>query len=168
MRPSSTLMAGPSISRQQAASPDGGGLHIGAGGLAGTAVGGLTSFATSWVTQQAQATSQRLAAEKEKREDLFGRFVDEAAKFYADALQNKRDEASAMRVIYGLTNRIRLISSARVVDSADAVARVIMDTYLAPNLSLEEVRAAWIDQQIDPLRDFSEACREELQIYGRF
>jgi hypothetical protein len=42
--------------------------------LAGTAIGGLTSFATSWMTQQAQTRSQRLAAEKEKREDLFGRF----------------------------------------------------------------------------------------------
>ena len=71
-------------------------------------------------------------------------------------------------VIYGLTNRIRLIASPRVVEGAETVARAIMDTYLAPNMSLEEVRSTWIDQHIDPLRDFSEACREELQIFGRF
>jgi hypothetical protein len=133
--------------------------------LAGTAVGGLTSFATSWMTQHAQSKMQRLAAERDKREALFGRFVDEAAKLYADALQNKRDDTSAFFVIYGLTNRIRLISSARVVNSADTLARIIMDTYLSPNMTLEEVRSTWIDRNIDPIRDFSEACREELRIF---
>ena len=137
--------------------------------LAGTAIGGLTSFATSWATQQAQARAQRAANEKEKREALFGRFLDEAAKLYADALQNKREDAPALMIgIYGLTNRIRLIASARVVESADDVARIIMDAYLSPNLTLQEVRNTWVDRHIDPLRDFSEACREELQIFGRF
>jgi hypothetical protein len=136
--------------------------------LAGTAIGGLTSFATSWMTQQAQTRSQRLAAEKEKREDLFGRFVDEAARLYADALQNRRDDAAALIGLYGLANRIRLISSSRVVERADETTRIIMDAYLATNLSLEQVRSTWIDQHIDPIRDFSEACREELQIFGRF
>ncbi|HEY2527329.1 MAG TPA: hypothetical protein VGJ20_05150 [Xanthobacteraceae bacterium] len=137
--------------------------------LAGTAIGGLTSFATSWATQQAQTRAQRIVNEKEKREALFGKFLDEAAKLYADALQNKRQDAASLMIgIYGLTNRIRLISSARVVQSADAVAQIIIDAYLSPNMSLEEVRNTWIDRHIDPLRDFSEACREELQIFGRF
>ena len=87
--------------------------------LAGTAIGGLTSFATSWTTLQAQGRAQRLANERDKREALFGRFLEEAAKLYADALQNKRDEASALIVLYALIGRIRLISSARVVESAD-------------------------------------------------
>jgi hypothetical protein len=132
--------------------------------LAGTAIGGLTSFATSWMTQQAQTRNQRLAAEKEKREDLFGRFVDEAV--YADALQHKREDAAAMMVIYALANRIRLTSSSKVIASADNVTRIIMETYMAPNLTLEEVRATFIDRDVDPLRDFSKACREELQLFG--
>src|SRR5262245_66626562 len=82
--------------------------------LAGTAIGGLTSFATSWMTQRAQTKAQRLAIEREKREVLFGRFLEEAASLYADALQNKRDDPTAMISIYGLANRIRLISSGRV------------------------------------------------------
>jgi len=45
--------------------------------LAGTAIGGLTSFATSRTTQQAQARAQRLAAERDARAALFGRFLDE-------------------------------------------------------------------------------------------
>jgi hypothetical protein len=136
--------------------------------LAGTAIGGLTSFATSWMTQQAQSRTQRMAAEKDKREALFGRFLEEAAKLYTDALQNKREDAASLMVIYGLANRIRLTSSTRVVECADTVARIIIDAYLAPNMSLEEVRSTWVDRHVDPLRDFSEACREELQIFGGF
>jgi len=55
-----------------------------------------------------------------------------------------------------------------VVESADAIARIIMDAYLSPNMTLQEVRNTWVEQHIDPLRDFSEACREELQILGNF
>jgi hypothetical protein len=135
--------------------------------LAGTAIGGLTSFATSCSTQQSQAKAQRLASEREKREALFGKFLDEAAKLYADSLQNKREDLSALIAIYALANRIRLISSKRVVESADTVNRIIFDSYLSPNMSLDEVRANWVDRQVDPLRDFSEACRDELQTFGR-
>ena len=136
--------------------------------LAGSAIGGLTTFATSWTTQQAQARAQRVANEREKREALFGKFLDEAAKLYADSMQNKREDAPAVMIgIYALTNRIRLSSSARVVEKADAITQIIMDTYLSPNMTVEEVRNKWIEQRIDPLRDFSEACREELQIFGK-
>ena len=136
--------------------------------LAGTAIGGLTSFATSWMTQHAQTRAQQLAAEREVRAALFGRFLDEAAKLYSEALQNRRDDTAALISIYALKNRIRLISSARVMDAAEAVTRIIVDAYLAPNITMEEMRANWIDRQIDPLRDFSDACREELQTFGRW
>ena len=136
--------------------------------LAGTAIGGLASFATSWVTQHAQTRAQRIAAERDSRAALFGRFLDEAAKLYSDALQNRQDDMTRLVSIYALTNRIRLISSPQVVDAADNVARIIVDTYLAPNISMEETRTNWIDRHIDPLRDFSEACRQELQTFGRY
>jgi len=46
--------------------------------------------------------------------------------------------------IYGLTNRIRLISSPPVVDAADTVVRIIVDAYLAPNMTMAEMRENWI------------------------
>ena len=136
--------------------------------LAGTAIGGLTSFATSWITQQAQTRTQRLAAEREARAALFGRFLDEAAKLYSDALQNRQDDMTALIGIYALINRIRLVSTPQVVEAADTVARIIVGAYLAPNITMEEMRANWIDRHVDPLRDFSEACRQELQTFGRY
>jgi hypothetical protein len=136
--------------------------------LAGSAIGGLTSFATSWTTQHAQARAQRFAAERDARAALFGRFLDEAAKLYSDALQSRRDDITALIGIYALTNRIRLLSSAQVVEAADSVCRIIVDRYLAPNMTMEEMRANWIDRHVDPLRDFSEACRQELRTFGRY
>jgi hypothetical protein len=133
--------------------------------LAGTAIGGLASFATSWVTQQAQTRAQRIAAEKDARAALFGRFLDEAAKLYADALQNRRDDVTALMGIYGLTNRIRLMSSQEVVEAADTVVRIIVDAYQAPNMTMAQMRENWIDRHIDPLRDFAEACRKELRTF---
>ena len=133
--------------------------------LAGTAIGGLASFTTSWVTQNAQTRAQRRAAERDGRAALFGRFLDEAAKLYSDALQTSRDDVSGLIGIYALTNRIRLLSTPEVVEAADTVVRIIVDTYLAPNITLHEMRTNWIDKHVDPLRDFSEACRKELQTF---
>ena len=84
------------------------------------------------------------------------------AKLYSDALQNRRNDIIGLISIYALTNRIRLTSSPQVVEAADTVCRIIIDAYLAPNITLEEMRANWIDRHVDPLRDFSEACRKEL------
>jgi hypothetical protein len=117
------------------------------------------------VTQQAQSRAQRRAAERDARAALFGRFLDEAAKLYSDALQTSRDDVTGLIQIYALTNRIRLLSTPEVVDAADTVVRIIVDTYLAPNITLHEMRENWIDKHVDPLRDFSEACRKELQAF---
>jgi len=136
--------------------------------LAGTAIGGLASFATSWTTQHAQTRAQRIAGERETRAALFGRFLDEAAKLYSDALQSRRDDITGLIGIYALTNRIRLVSSPQVVEAADTVCRIIVDAYLAPNITMEEMRDNWIGKHVDPLRDFSEACRQELQRFGRY
>ena len=136
--------------------------------LAGTAIGGLASFATSWTTQHAQTRAQRISAERDGRAALFGRFLDEAAKLYSDALQNRRDDTTGLIGIYALTNRIRLVSSPPVVDAADTVVRIIVDEYLAPNMTLKDMRTNWIDRHVDPLRDFSEACRQELQRFGQY
>ena len=136
--------------------------------LAGTAIGGLTSFATSWMIQHAQTRAQRLAAENKARAALFGKFLDEAAKLYSDALQNRRDDTTTLMGIYALKNRIHLVSSPQVSESAEAVTRIIVDKYLAPNITMEEMRANWVEGHMDPLRDFSEACRQELQTFGRY
>jgi hypothetical protein len=38
---------------------------------------------------------------------------------------------------------------------------LIVDTYLAPNKTFPELREMVMSGSLDPLRDFSEACRAE-------
>src|SRR5215471_17365848 len=148
--------------------PDGGSIHI---GLCSAGRNGhrRPDFVCNLMDNATGATrAQRLAAERETRAALFGRFLDEAAKLYSDALQNRRDDITGLIGIYALTNRIRLVSSPRVVEAADTVCRIIVDAYLAPNITMEEMRDDWIGKHVDPLRDFSEVCRQELQTFRRY
>ena len=131
--------------------------------LAGAAIGGLTSVAMSWLTQVIQARTQQSAHDKSLREDLYKEFIDEASKAYIDALQNDNADASSLVGLYAKISRMRVLSSAMIVERADQIVRKIVDTYLAPNVSFPELRQLMIDGKLDALRDFSEACRAELQ-----
>ena len=53
--------------------------------LGGAAIGGLTFFATSWLTQQTQAREQQLTHKVTRQEDLKN-FIEEASRLYADSL----------------------------------------------------------------------------------
>jgi hypothetical protein len=57
---------------------------------------------------------------------------------------------------------MRLSSSMNVVESAERVINTIFNTYSQPNLTAEEVHA-WVGKRNDPLRDFSNICRHELE-----
>ena len=131
--------------------------------LAGAAIGGLTSFATSWVTQRAQARAQQLAHKLTRREELYKDFIEEASKLYADSLVHETPDVSQLVRLYSMISMMRALSPTTIVEDADKVARMIVNTYLAPNKTFPELRDMVNSGAIDPLRDFSEACREELQ-----
>ena len=131
--------------------------------LAGAAIGGLTSFATSWVTQRAQARAQQLAHKLTRREELYKDFIEEASKLYADSLVHETPDVSQLVRLYAMISMMRALSATTIVEAADKVARMIVNTYLAPNKTFPELRDMVNSGAIDPLRDFSEACREELQ-----
>jgi hypothetical protein len=131
--------------------------------LAGSATGGLTSFASTWLTLRRQGRASRLSRERAKRQKLYKQFIDEASKLYLDALGHNEAEVSALVRAYALISRMRVLSSPAVVEKAEAVVRMIVDTYFAPNKTLPEVRKLMDSHAIDPLRTFSEECRAELQ-----
>ena len=131
--------------------------------LAGAAIGGLTSFATSWLTQRAQARAQQLAHKLTRREELYKDFIEEASKLYADSLVHETPDVSQLVRLYAMISMMRALSPTTIVEAADKVARMIVNTYLAPNKTFPELRDMVNSGAIDPLRDFSEACREELQ-----
>jgi hypothetical protein len=131
--------------------------------LAGSATGGLTSFASTWLTLRRQGRASRLSRERAKRQKLYKQFIDEASKLYADALVHEQAEASALVSVYALTSQMRVLSSPAVIEKAEAVVRRIVATYSAPNKTFPELRELIDSHAIDPLRTFAEACRADLQ-----
>lgn len=130
--------------------------------LAGSAIGGLTSLAASWLNQRVQFSAQQRAANLSRREELYRDFIQEASKWYADAYEHDKPAVSNLINLYALVSRMRVVSSPAVVESADRVVRVIIETYLAPNKSFRDVTEILDNQAMNPLCDFSTICREEL------
>lgn len=131
--------------------------------LAGSATGGLTSLASTWLTLRHQGRATRLSRDRVRRQKLYRLFIEESSKLHADALVHDEAEVSALVSVYGLISRMRVLSSPTVVEKAEAVVRMIVDTYFAPNKTFPEVRKLMESRAIDPLRIFSEECRAELQ-----
>jgi hypothetical protein len=86
----------------------------------------------------------------------------EASKLYADALVHDQAEVSALVSVYALISRMRVVSSSPVIEKAEAVVHLIIDTYFTPNKTFSEVRELMNGRAINPLRAFSEECRAEL------
>ena len=131
--------------------------------LGGAALGGLTSFATSWTTLHTQMKAQRSDSSKSKRQKLYNAFIDDAAKLYGDALMHDKLETTGLINLHALVSRMRIVSSGPVIETAVNVVKVITDTYSQPNKSPEEIEAMISDGSIDILLSFSEACRDEFE-----
>ncbi len=134
--------------------------------LAGSTIGGLTSLTASWLTQHVQFRSQQLAHDVSRREQLYENFIEEASRLYADAYEHDEAETSKLVNLYALVSKMRVLSSPRIVENADSVVRVIIETYLAPNKTFRDVVEILDNDAMDPLRAFSNACREELRGRG--
>ena len=131
--------------------------------LAGSAIGGLTSLTASWLTQRVQFSAQQLAHDIARREELYKDFIDQASQCYAHAFEHSEVDAPSLVRLYAVVSRMRMLSSAQVVEQADRIMRLIIDTYGAPNQTIREVADNVTAGHLDPLRDFSEACRNELR-----
>jgi len=131
--------------------------------LGGAALGGFTSFATSWTTQRVQMNAERAASSKSRRQKLYNAFIDDAAKMYGDALIHDKLELSGLIELHAIVSRMRVFSSAAVIENAISVVRVITETYSQPNKSPLEIEEMIENGTIDLLKGFSEACRREFE-----
>jgi hypothetical protein len=131
--------------------------------LAGAAIGGLTSVLASWLSQRAQARMAQLAHYQLRRQELYKEFIEQASKLYIHALQSDKPDVSGLMGLYAEISRMRVLSSARVIDSADQLVKKIINAYLEPNKPVPELQKMADSGLIDPLRNFSEACRAEAE-----
>jgi hypothetical protein len=130
--------------------------------LAGSTIGGLTTLAVTWITQGNQLRASLAARDQNTRQKLYKQFIEEASKLYGDALVNSEVEIPTLVGAYALISRMRVLSSPEIVEKADAALRTIIDIYFSPNKTMVELHAEINGGQLDLLREFSSAAREEL------
>ncbi|OKO76021.1 hypothetical protein [Bradyrhizobium sp. AS23.2] len=131
--------------------------------LTGTAVGGLTSVVANWLNHRLQTRAQWLSHEKNRRQNLYRDFIEQASTCYIDALQHDEADIPNLVGLYAKLGRMRVLSSEAVINSADHIARKILDIYIEPDKTFVELRDMANNGTIDLLRDFSVACRVEFE-----
>ena len=129
--------------------------------LAGSAIGALASFGTTWLTQHHQDRAQRLSQESTRRETIYGEFIEQASKLFADALVHTLEDPSKMSDLYSMLNKLRLFASEETIRCADAVLHRIVETYYKPNEDFHNRRVV-DSNSLDLLRDFTRSCRADL------
>ncbi len=130
--------------------------------LCGSIVGALGSSVSAWIAQQHQNRRDLVAKKVFHREQLYSDFISETAHAFADAVQHTFNDPSRLIPSYALLSRMRLSSSSNVVESAERVINRILATYAQPNLTAQEFHA-WAGEHNDPLREFSNICRHDLE-----
>lgn len=126
----------------------------------GSAFGAISTIVTGWVSRRRRSRQRHHARSFAKRERLYRSFIEEASRLYADALVSERAEIPQLVALYTLVGRMRILSSDDVVHAAERTGRLIIETYLSPNRTFVDIPDFL--EEMDPLRDFGEACRREL------
>ena len=117
---------------------------------------------STWITQKHQDRRDLLAKRIFYREQLYSDFISESAYALADAIQHNLQDPNNLTPAYALLSRIRLSSSIDVLASAERVVQHIINTYSEPSLIPEEIQSRAAKRE-DPLREFSDICRADLE-----
>jgi hypothetical protein len=128
----------------------------------GSLVGAAATIVTTWITHRTQGVRVAREARLRSREALYGEFITEASRLTVEALSHSLEKPDTFVTLDGILGRIRLVAAARILSAAEACCREIVDLYARPNLTVEEIRAAFEEDRLDPMKDFSVVCRREL------
>jgi hypothetical protein len=128
----------------------------------GSLVGTGGTIVTTWLTQRSQTVHVEREGMLRSREALYGEFITEAARLAVEALSHSLERPDTFVKLYGINGRIRLVATNPVLAAAEACIRQIIDLYAKPNMTVEEIRVAFERDRLDPIGDFSIACRKEL------
>lgn len=107
-----------------------------------------------------------LAKKIVRRESLYSDFISESARLLVDASEHNTTDPRNLILSYALLSRIRLSSSQDVLVAPEEVVKGIIGTYAKPNLTAEQIQSAAMSSE-DPLRNFSDICRAELESLQR-
>src|SRR5882724_6609083 len=129
--------------------------------ITGSLVGALGSAVGTWITHRHQDRRDLLGKQIVRREALYSDFIAESARLLVDAMEHNDHDLQKMIPVYALLSRIRLSSSAPVLQTAEQIIKAIVNTYPQPNQTPEQIQSRPANGQV-PLIEFSDRCRAEL------
>src|SRR5271169_4731574 len=94
--------------------------------LAGSVVGGFISGIATWLSQREQAVAGKRAHDQSRLEDLYKDFILAASEAYGEALTSNDPKIREIVALYAMINRMRVLSSPRIVACADKIMRAIL------------------------------------------
>jgi hypothetical protein len=128
----------------------------------GSLVGAAATIVTTWITQRTQTVHTKREQTLRHSEMLYGEFITEASRLAVEAFSNSLERPDTFVKLYGIIGRIRLVATDPVLTAAEACIQQIIDIYAKPNMTVEQIRLAFERDRLDPIKDFSVACRKEL------
>jgi len=128
----------------------------------GSLMGAAASIVTTWITQRTQMVRAEREAKLRDRQALYSELITEASRLTMEVLSHSLEKPDTFVTLYGILSRIRLVAADPVLDAAEACCRQLVDLYVKPNMTVEQIRLAFERDRLDPIRNFSVACREEL------
>ena len=131
--------------------------------LTGSAIGGMILGVSTWLSGRVQARSALLGQEKSRREDLYRDFIITASRVYANALMHDEPQIPDIVALYALISRMRILSTSRIVACAEQTTHTATEAYFMPNKTIHELHDVVTSEAINPLKEFSEAARDELR-----
>src|SRR4029453_652151 len=93
----------------------------------GSVVGAAATVSATWITQRTQTARCKIEVKLRDREALYGEFITEASRLTVDALTHQLEQPATFVKLYGILGRIRLVARDRVLASAEACTRQIVD-----------------------------------------
>jgi hypothetical protein len=134
----------------------------------GSIAGGSAAIATTWISQKSQTNRERAKWETRKRETLYGDFITEASRLFADSLDHSLDNPETLVKLYATVGRIRLVSSDAVLAAAEECCDRILKLYAQPNRTTAEIFTTLHSGELEVFKHFSDACRVELRKYSSY
>jgi hypothetical protein len=88
--------------------------------------------------------------EKEALQTLYKQFIENTSRLYLDALEHNTTEIAKLVEVYSTLNRMRVLSSPKVVAAADSARRVIVWVYATENATFSRIRQSIGQGFLDP------------------
>jgi len=130
--------------------------------LAGSAIGGVTPLISNYVSQRSITRRELLSRELNERQTLYAEFMRFAATVYVQARTSSLEKLDDLVILHSYVGRMRLLASPPVIEAAEEFAQIVTRNYGEQNVSIDVLRESTLADHVEPLKEFSLRCREEL------